>query len=116
MAVIQKFEDILAYQKAETLTVDIYKSFGKSRDFGFRDQICRAAVSMMNNIAEGFERHTNKEFINFLYIAKGSAGEVRSMLSLATKLNYLEEGESKRLVGKAIEVSRLIMSFIKTIR
>ena len=116
MAVIQKFEDILAYQKAEILTVDIYKSFGKSRDFGFRDQICRAAVSIMNNIAEGFERHTNKEFINFLYIAKGSAGEVRSMLSLATKLNYLEEGESKRLVGKAIEVSRLIMSFIKTIR
>jgi len=55
-------------------------------------------------------------FLNLLYIAKGSAGEVRSMLSLATKLNYLEEGESKRLVGKAIEVSRLIMSFIKTIR
>jgi four helix bundle protein len=116
MTIIKRFEDILAYQKAEILTVDIYKSFGKSRDFGFRDQICRAAVSMMNNIAEGFERHTNKEFINFLYIAKGSAGEVRSMLSLANKLNYLDEIEYKKLTDKSVEVSRLIMSFIKTIR
>lgn len=116
MAVINRFEDILAYQKAEVLTVEIYKLFGQSRDFGFRDQICRAAVSIMNNIAEGFERHTNKEFINFLYIAKGSAGEVRSMLSLARKLNYSNDSESKKLIDSATEVSRLIMSFIKTIR
>lgn len=113
---IKRFEDILAYQRAEILTLEIYKLFRNHRDFGFRDQICRASVSIMNNIAEGFERHTNKEFINFLYIAKGSAGEVRSMVYLAKGLNYINEQESKQLLDQALTVSRFIMNFIKTLR
>jgi len=82
---IEKFENIIAWKKAEELTIVIYSQFKDCRDFSFRDQIQRASVSIMNNIAEGFERRTNKEFINFLYIAKGSGGEVRSMLNLALK-------------------------------
>ena len=74
---IERFEDILAWHKAKVLTVEIYKQFENSKDFGFRDQIQRAAVSVMNNIAEGFERKSNKEFAYFLYVAKGSCGEVR---------------------------------------
>jgi len=83
---IERFEDIIAWQKAKVLAVDVYQLFGEHRDFGFRDQILRASVSVMNNIAEGFERRSNNEFRQFLYIAKGSCGEVRSMLILAKEL------------------------------
>jgi len=76
---IEKFEDIIAWQKAGEFTLKIYHAFADCRDFYFCDQIKRAVVSIMNNIAEGFERKTNKEFARFLYIAKGSCGEVRSM-------------------------------------
>ncbi|MEA3318067.1 MAG: four helix bundle protein, partial [Bacteroidota bacterium] len=86
---IDRFEDILSWQKAKELTIQIYKLFEKSKDFGFKDQIQRASVSIMNNIAEGFERKSNNEFKQFLFIAKGSCGEVRSMLYLANELKYL---------------------------
>ena len=78
---IEKFEDVIAWQKSKELTLNIYKIFKDCKDFGFKNQIERASVSIMNNIAEGFERRTNKELKNFLFIAKGSAGEVRSRLS-----------------------------------
>ncbi|MFO7658915.1 MAG: four helix bundle protein [Bacteroidales bacterium] len=74
---IERFENIIAWQKAKELTVQIYAFFGHSKDFGFRDQVQRASVSLMNNIAEGFERKSNNEFRQLLYIAKGSCGEVR---------------------------------------
>jgi four helix bundle protein len=88
---IEKFEDILAWQKARILTLKIYFLFKDLKDFAFRDQIFRASVSIMNNVAEGFERKSDKEFIHFLYIAKGSCGEVRSMLYLAIGLNYIDD-------------------------
>ena len=72
---IEKFEDILAWQKAKIMTSKIYSALKDLKDFGFKDQICRASVSVMNNIAEGFERQINNEFRQFLYIAKGSCGE-----------------------------------------
>lgn len=85
---IQRFEDIIAWQKAQDLAVKIYGEFGYSRDFSFKDQICRAVVSISNNIAEGFDRNTtSKEFVRFLLISKGSCAEVKSMLYLAIKLN-----------------------------
>jgi four helix bundle protein len=86
MMKIKRFEDIIAWQKAKELSVQVYGLFENSKDFGFKDQIQRASVSVMNNIAEGFERRGNKEFRHFLYIAKGSCGEVRSMLYLAKEL------------------------------
>jgi four helix bundle protein len=88
---IEKFEDILAWQKAKILTFKIYSLLKGLKDLAFRDQICRASVSIMNNIAEGFERKSDKEFIHFLFIAKGSCGEVRSMLYLAIGLNYIDD-------------------------
>jgi len=88
---IEKFEDILAWQKAKILTLKIYSLLKGLKDLAFRDQICRASVSIMNNIAEGFERKSDKEFIHFLFIAKGSCGEVRSMLYLAIGLNYIDD-------------------------
>ena len=77
---ITNFEDIIAWQKARELTIFIYKNFSLLKDFGFRDQIQRAGVSIMNNIAEGFERGSTAELLAFLYISRGSCGETRSML------------------------------------
>lgn len=112
---IEKFEDIIAWKKAGELTVNIYQELKNCHDFCFKDQIQRAVVSIMNNIAEGFERNTDKEFKHFLYIAKGSCAEVRSMLYIAIELNYISEEEFKRYHSTASEISRLISGFIKTL-
>ena|SRR3989338_7569263 len=108
-----QFEDILIWQKAKALTLDLYRLFAKSKDFGFRDQIQRASVSIMNNVAEGYERKGNKEFYHFLSIAKGSAGEVRSMLSLARDLGYIQERQYQDLTNRSLELSRMIAGLMK---
>ncbi len=112
----ERFEDIIAWQKAKIMTLKIYSDFKDSRDYGFKDQICRASLSVMNNIAEGFERKSDKEFTHFLFIAKGSCGEVRSMLNLAEELKYLEEDEYKTLSTLANEISKMISGLIKTLK
>lgn len=105
---IAKFEDIIAWQKAKDLTVQIYALFENSKDFGFRDQIQRASVSIMNNIAEGFERKSNNEFKHFLYIAKGSCGDVRSMLVVAHELKKINASEYEVLHALSTEISKML--------
>jgi four helix bundle protein len=83
---INKFEDIISWKKSGKLTINIYSLFNNCKDYSYANQIKRATISIMNNIAEGFERNTNKEFRNFLFIAKGSCAEVRSMLYVGYKL------------------------------
>ena len=112
---IQKFEDIISWQKPRELSLMIYKTFMNNKDFSFRDQIQRAAISIGNNIAEGFERKSNNEFKHFLYIAKGSAGEVRSMSQIALDLNYFSKEDFGRINSLSIEISKLISGFIKTL-
>ncbi len=112
---IEKFEDIIAWKKAEELTLFIYKTFKDNKDFGFRDQIQRASVSIMNNIAEGFERKGNKEFKYFLYISKGSCGEVRSMLYLALSLEYINKEQYEKYYNLSIEISKILSGLIKTL-
>jgi len=112
---IARFEDIIAWQKAKDLTVQIYSLFENSKDFGFNNQIQRASVSVMNNIAEGFERKGNKEFSHFLYIAKGSCGEVRSMLYLAKELNKISEKDFSTLFALSEEISKILSGLIKTL-
>ena len=112
---IDKFESVIAWQKARDLTLAIYDSFRGCKDFSFKNQIERASVSIMNNIAEGFERQTNKELRNFLYIAKGSCGEVRSMLVLAKDFNYLPKEKFNFLQNLSIETSKILAGFIKTL-
>jgi len=112
---IERFEDIIAWQKALDLTVEIYNLFEKTNDFGFKDQIQRDSVSIMNNIAEGFERMSNNEFRHFLYVAKGSCGEVRSMLILAKKLNKLSEEKADELKKISLEISKMLSGLIKTL-
>lgn len=112
---IERFEDIIAWQRAGKLTVEIYPVFGKCFDFSFRDQIRRASVSVMNNIAEGFERKSNREFIRFLFIAKGSCGEVRSMLYLALRFKYISKKEFENFYSLSVEISKLLSGLIKTL-
>lgn len=113
---INRFEDILSWQKANELTIQVYKSLRTCKDYSFRDQIQRASVSIMNNIAEGYERHTNKDFSNFLYIAKGSCGETRSMVILGHKLGYFNQKEYDLYYNMTIEISKLLSGFITSIK
>ena len=97
------------------MTLLVYKSFKSCKDFSFKNQVERASISVMNNIAEGFERQTNKDFRNFLFIAKGSCGEVRSMLSVAKELEYIGEKDFSTVSALTIEISRMLSGFIKTL-
>lgn len=113
---IQKFEDIIAWQKAIQLAEFVYINFKSCKDFSFRDQIQRAVISISNNIAEGFERGTNKELKNFLFIAKGSCAEVRSMTHLAKRLNYVDVKTAEEISKNTTEISMMLSGFIKKIR
>ena len=116
MAKIKKFGNMEVWQQARSITKAIYVSSRQgefARDFGLRDQIQRAAVSIMSNIAEGFERGTNKEFIQFLFIAKGSAGEVRSQLYIALDLGYIEKDTFDHMNTDLLSISRQISGFVQ---
>jgi len=119
MATFQTFEQIGAWQKSRELTREIYKittegRFG--RDYGLRDQIRRASVSIMSNIAEGFERSGSGEFGQFLSTAKGSAGEVRSQLYVALDQEYLSRDAFELLLNTATEISRMISGLMTYLR
>lgn len=101
---LQKFEDIIAWQKAQEFAVDIYSALNECKDFSFRDQICIAVVSISNNIAEEFDRSSNADFSRFLYSAIGSCSEVKSMLCLATKLKYISNKDSEELIVKVNDI------------
>ena len=116
---IERFEDIKAWQKARSLVREIYQMTGEgkfAKDFSLRDQIRRAAVSVISNIAEGFSRQTDKEFTQFLYIAKGSVSEVQSQLYIALDLYYVSQEEFDSLYKQADEVGRLIFGFIRYLK
>jgi len=110
-----RFEDIIAWQKSKDLSTSIYGLLKDCRDYSFRDQICRASISIMNNIAEGFERSSNNEFRHFLYIAKGSSAEVRSMLYLAKELSYISAVNFENLSKLCLEISKMLSGLIKTL-
>ena len=113
---IKRFEEVIAWQKAQDLAVDIYAQFKDLKDFGFREQICRAVVSISNNIAEGFDRKTDADFSRFLYIAFSSCSEVKSMIYLAQRLGYINQKINNDLIDKSDEVQKLISGFIKSIK
>jgi four helix bundle protein len=116
MATVRQFEDLAVWQEARQLVSAIYiasKQRAFHADYALREQIRRAAVSTMSNIAEGFERGTRKEFVQFLNIAKGSNGEVRSQLQVASDQKYISEKEFAALRDASILLSKRIASFIR---
>jgi four helix bundle protein len=116
MSKIERFEEIESWKVARELTREVYRitSTGDfARDFGLKDQIRRASVSILSNVAEGFERTGNKEFLQFLAIAKGSCGELRAQLYVAFDQSYINEDQLEFLSQQARSVSQLLSGFIK---
>ncbi len=117
MAKIERFEDVKAWQEARTLVSKIYKLTNEkspfNKDYGLKDQIRRASVSVMSNIAEGFARRTDRDFSRFLYIALGSVSEVQSHLYVALDLGYVNKNEFSDCYGDASDTAKLILGFIR---
>ena len=116
MTTCKCFEELEIWQKAEILTLKVYQAMFHVKDYGFKDQIQRASVSIMNNIAEGFERETDDDFARFLSYSKGSCGEVRSMLQLAKGLSYIDPNYAEQLKLETIELSKQIKSLMKYLK
>ncbi|MBR3558365.1 MAG: four helix bundle protein [Bacteroidales bacterium] len=119
MGTAKTFEDLVIFQLARNLCKEIYivtKDGEFCKDFRFVQQIRASAGSVMDNIAEGFEREGNREFVNFLYIAKGSCGEVRSQIIRASDVGYIDNDTAKRLYFDCINLCKAISSFIKSIK
>ncbi|HEX4900798.1 MAG TPA: four helix bundle protein [Pyrinomonadaceae bacterium] len=119
MSTIERFEDLEAWKRARSFAKLIHAVSGTGdfgRDFGLRDQIRRAANSIVSNIAEGFERDGDKEFLQYLFVAKGSCGEVRAQLYLAIDYEYITEQEFSQLKMKALELNRIISGLIKYLK
>jgi len=113
---IERFEDIESWKEARNLVKDIYAVFRECKDYGFKDQIQRASVSVMTNISEGFDRGSNKEFIQFLIIARGSLSEVRSLSYAALDVGYLQSIQAISIQEKCIKLSNLINGFIRYLK
>jgi len=113
---METFEKLEVWKRSKDLAVRICRAMRESRDFGFRDQITRAAVSVPSNIAEGVERNSKAEFRNFLGIAKGSAGELRTQITIARELEYFSAVESDEMIGESIEISRMIHGLIRSLK
>lgn len=113
---IQRFEEIKAWQEARILVKDIYQSVRFNEkfrdDYRFREQITSAAVSIMSNIAEGFSRRSNKEFVQFLFVAKASCAEVQSQPYVALDQTYISENKFKELYAKSDKIAKILSGFI----
>lgn len=119
MAKAQKFEELAIFQMARELCKEVYKITKEkefSKDSRFVQQIHASSGSVMDNIAEGFEREGNKEFVNFLYIAKGSCGEVRSQIIRASDVGFIDNDTATRLYNDCLSLSKAISAFIKSLR
>ena len=119
MSKAEKFEDLAIFRMARNLCKEVYaitKGGDFSRDSRFVQQIHAASGSIMDNIAEGFERQGNKEFTNFLFIAKGSCGEVRSQIIRATDVGFIDKDTATRLYNDCMGLSKAISAFIKSIK
>lgn len=111
---IVKFEDLEVWQEGMRMVINIYKSLADCKDYGLRDQIQRSAVSIPSNISEGYDRQSNKEYIHFLYIARGSCAELRTQLYLSEKLGIIQKSIGTKLIDKTRKISAMLYNFIKT--
>ena len=109
-----RFEDLDVWRRAARLSAEIYKGLADLRDFGFRDQITRAGLSVPSNIAEGHERGSNKETAQFFSFAKGSAGELRTQIYIGMDIGYIDREIGKAWLQEAEEISRMLYALIRS--
>jgi len=114
MESVEKFEDLIVWKEGMKLTVNLYKRLSACKDYGFRDQIQRSAVSIPSNIAEGYDRDSNKEYIRFLYISRGACAELRTQLYIAKELKYLSKGDADEFINKSRKISAMLYNLIQT--
>jgi len=112
----KKFEDIKAWERAHKLCVWLYRELHESREYNFRSHIFKTALSVSSNIAEGFERQSSREFVQFLNYAKGSCGELRAQLYVAEDLNLVENEQVKKMIQEVKEISSMISGLIRSVR
>ena len=111
-----KFEDLEVWKRAKILSAEIYIKLRGLKDYGFKDQITRSGLSIPSNIAEGFERGTQKECIVFLLYAKGSCGELRTQIYIGVDIGYIDRTTGEEWIKEAREISSMISGLIKTKR
>jgi four helix bundle protein len=104
----QSFEDLEVWQRGCRLAVGVFKAFASCRNFTMQNQVQRASLSVPSNVAEGYERNSNKEFVRFLNIAKGSCGELRTQLYISRKLDFLKKADFDHLIGESKEISAML--------
>jgi four helix bundle protein len=113
---VEKFEDLRVWKESMQLANMVYTNLESCRDYGLRDQMQRASVSIPSNIAEGYERNSNKEFIQHLFISKGSCAELRTQIYLAIKIGIFDESMGNELLELTKKISAMLMKLIKTRR
>ena len=111
-----RFEELDVWKRSARLSADIYKALAELKDYGFRDQITRAGLSMPSNIAEGYERNSNKELTLFLNYAKGSAGELRTQIYIGMEIGYINRENGKHWLQEAEEISKMLHGLMRTIK
>ena len=113
---VNRFEDLIVWKKAQSLTVAVYHCFAETNEYFLKDQICRASLSISNNIAEGFSRNSNKDFARFLSIAMGSCNEVKSMLYLSSKLDFIKKEKAELLIESSTEIYKMLSVLLKHLK
>lgn len=111
---VGKFEDLQVWKEGMNLSVQVYNVFKSIRDFSFRDQVQKSSVSIPSNIAEGYERQTNKEFIQFLFISKGSRGELRTQIYIAEAAEMIKKEDAEEIIEKTKMISAMLYKLIET--
>lgn len=106
-------ENLDVWKRSCRLSVDLYAALCACKDFGFRDQITRSALSVPSNIAEGYERDSAKEFSRFLKIAKGSCGELRTQLYIGAEVGFVDKAKAFQMIQEAVEISRMLQGLIR---
>ncbi|MFW2439071.1 MAG: four helix bundle protein [Arenicellales bacterium] len=110
----QLFEDLAVWKRSARLSSNVYKELSQLRDFGFKDQITRSSLSVPSNIAEGYERKSLKEFLNFLSFAKGSCGELRTQIYIGMDIGYISKNTGQEWIEEARQISMMIAGLMKT--
>ncbi len=111
-----RFEELEVWKRSARLSADLYRTFADLKDYGFRDQITRAGLSVPSNVAEGYERGSDKEMANFLNYAKGSAGELRTQIYIGMEIRYIDRENGKRWLQEIEEISKMLHGLIRAVK